>query len=125
MVADGRLAKYLDDIAAMARSKNATDKVMAAWRATGISSAYDWRRAVPSSPNATDRDVSIAAINAKMAAAYDMVQTAMGATYVKDPVKRMNAFVVLDQKLTEALEVIARAAEEFQEFLKKDTQERK
>lgn len=69
-VADGSLDVYLRRLAAIRNTKSARDKVMAAWRATGISEAYDWRVAA-FDKNSHDRKV--ADINAKMCAAYDTV----------------------------------------------------
>jgi hypothetical protein len=109
-VAKGELEAYLARLAAHARTKNARDVVIAAWKATGISTAYDWRRSVPSHPEHNERDMDIAAINARMASAYQAVQDASFARHVD--------VIELDRLMTEALAVIAAAEADLKEYLR-------
>lgn len=75
---DGRFADYMAFIGALSATKNAAQKVMNAWKATGISAQYDWRKSAEYKRIGTpefkrDNDMSI--INKKMSDAYTSVQS--------------------------------------------------
>lgn len=72
-VEDGQLERYLEVLEARRRAKDATDAVMSAWKATGISFAYEWRNAYPSSQTFNQRDCDIAMLNLRIATAYQKV----------------------------------------------------
>ena len=74
-VTAGKLETYLAGLARKSelkrRAEGAMDRVMAAWKATGISALYDWRKA--SGPNADTMHRQIADLNAPMAAHHERV----------------------------------------------------
>jgi hypothetical protein len=76
---DGRLERYMQFLQASRVIKRATDTVMAAWKATGISDAYDWRSAFKSSPTYNVQDEAMAGVNAGMCGAYEVVSKAANA----------------------------------------------
>lgn len=73
-VREGKLEAYLESLRLEQRAKNATGRVMDAWRATGIGSLYSWQQAASDAiSGAPSEHRRIADINAKMSAAYDRV----------------------------------------------------
>lgn len=88
---DGRFATYMRFLEASRVTKDASAKMMEAWKATGVSALYDWRKATNGTPRAdgyvnpnfSQRDSDIADINAKMCAAYERVTNAGHAINVK------------------------------------------
>lgn len=108
---DGRLSAYLEFLAARRATKNATDRVMSAWKGTGIGAAYDWRKSY--GPYANPRDRDIAEINAKMAHAFGRVLTAASGLDPHAASYRADT-IALARMVDEALDLIARAELEFQ-----------
>lgn len=125
---DGRLAAYLDFLEALRVSKNATDKIMAAWKATGISEAYDWTRVChpPHSPRDDgyvnpkfcQRDADISEINSKMCAAYTRVSKASDKLNSRSETYRADV-LALAGIVAEALAAIEAAKAEFDEYMRK------
>lgn len=111
---DGRLAAYLEFLTARRTTKDATDRVMAAWGATGISATYDWNKSYGENANPRDRD--IANINAKMAAAYDRVSKAAFALNPKRETYQADV-IALATLVGEALDTIAAAKAELDAYL--------
>lgn len=111
-VADGRLAAYLEYLAAAKRSKQAGKAVMAAWQATGISAQYDWRKAT-----SAGRDRDISALNKRMCDAYHRVEkAAMAAQFAKrETVAEMT--MALDATFAAALVEIAAAEHDLKSYL--------
>lgn len=105
--ADGRLDAYLEFLAANRRIRNAVDKVMAEWKATGISDMYDWREAA----DGVQPHRRIADVNAKMAAAYERVMHASFALAPSSPTYQQDV-MALDRMTEEALDTIRQAAKE-------------
>ena len=108
---DGSYDAYIETLRARARCKRAGDKVLAAWKATGIDDLYDWHKAADFSRTGNEafrRDRDIADINAKMSRAFSRVQKASSLPRPTHPdyderVKH------LDEALTQALADIAAA----------------
>lgn len=109
---DGRLAAYLTYLDARRVTKRATDKVMAAWKATGIGAAYDWRKAVSTSPAFDAEHGRIADINSKMCAAYKTVSEAAYAINSAKPTYQQDV-IALAATLAAALIAIEAANQEF------------
>lgn len=79
--ADGRFATYMAALAARAASKNATQRVMDAWKATGVSALYSWQNAAAHVRTGEfKRDRDIADINKKMSVAFTAVSEYKGET---------------------------------------------
>lgn len=110
---DGRLDAYLEYLSALRVTKNATDRVMAAWKATGISNAYDWRKSFGADAHPRDRD--IAAINARMAAAYDRVSKAAMALNPRKDTYRADV-LALAAMVAEAMDTIEIAKSELDAY---------
>lgn len=113
-VVNGKLDEYLRFLDASKITKNAADRLMKAWQATGISAAYKWQAAAQGVPH----DRAVADINAKMHAAYDRVETAGNKISAKSPT--YHADVIALAAMTEAgLAEIASAKVELDAFLSK------
>lgn len=72
-VQDGTLDLYLRRLQASRDSKNARDKVLTAWKDTGVDKMYRWVNGYETSPTFNQRDFDIAQINKKMCDAYNTV----------------------------------------------------
>lgn len=73
-VREGKLATYLENLRLERLAKNAVTRVMDAWKATGISSMYDWQRAASDQrEGVASEHARISRINAEMSAAYSRV----------------------------------------------------
>lgn len=110
---NGKFAEYMLFLESIRATKNATDQVMAAWKASGISEAYDWRKAYGA--GMVQRDADISAINKKMAEAFDSVLhfklNSKSATYQADMIR-------FAETLKAALKTVESATQEFKEYLK-------
>lgn len=115
-VENGALTEYLNYLAATKIAKNAQQILMAAWKETGISDAYDWRKAVRAPEGDYHGDLS--AINKKMCNAYDV---AVKASYKLNP--RSETYfadvIALEALVNEGLAKIAAAKIEMDERIKK------
>lgn len=120
---DGRFATYMRFLEAQRVTRNASDKVMTVWKATGISNAYNWRKACNGTPREDgyvnpdfcQRDADIAAINAKMAAAYCRVTDA--GNYINSKSKTYHAdMIAFAELLDTALAEIEAARLEFMAY---------
>jgi excinuclease UvrABC ATPase subunit len=99
-VDDGRLQAYIAMLNARSNCKNARDRVMKAWRDTGISEAYKWQEAA----KGVEPHVSISKINKKMCDAYDRVADASFARNID--------WIAFEVVINEALDTIREAAKE-------------
>jgi len=77
LVESGKLAEYLTDLRAKTEAKRAADRavngVMTAWRASGVSEAYNWHKAAQGVPY--DEEISDT-VNAPMCELFDAVNKA-------------------------------------------------
>lgn len=119
-VESGENARYVEFLRTTAANKKARDIILKAWRDTGISEAYDWRKAADYDRNKIPemkRDRDIADINAKMADAYKTVEKlsfAMPAAYNPDYKEKA---LELAAARDEALAKIAEAKAELDAYL--------
>lgn len=118
-VADGRLAAYVQFLSSLKITKAATDKIMSAWTATGISKAYKWMNAAEFSRSGNPefkRDADISAINRKMSDAYTVVQNASYKLNAKSPTYREDV-IALAALVEQALADVAAADAEFKAYV--------
>lgn len=102
---DGRFDRYMQFLQASRVIKRATDTVMAAWKTTGISGAYDWRSSFKSSPTYNVRDEAMAGVNALMCGAYEVVSKAANALNPSAPTYQDDV-IALAAMVDEALDTI-------------------
>lgn len=116
---DGSFDSYIEMLRTRARVRKATDQVMAAWKATGISAQYDWRKAAEFSRTGNEayrRDREIADINAKMAAAFETTQKASMLPKSTHP-DYADRIRQLDETLSKSLSDIKDAAAELRQLM--------
>lgn len=116
---DGRFAAYMLYLEATRATKNAVDQVMKAWTGSGISAAYDWRKAVQSAhnPSFCQRDRDISDINKKMADAYTTVSKVFLSS--KSPTYQADV-IAFAATVKAALETVAAADAEFKAYMEKN-----
>ncbi len=114
---DGRLASYLEYLAARKRTKSAIAAAMQAWTETGVSALYNWRNSYATSPTFNARDMEISGFNGRICAAYKSVEDAAYDRALDKPDTRQAATLKLDATLSAALATIAAAKADLDAYL--------
>jgi hypothetical protein len=117
--ANGDLDRYLDFLRARKLTKTATDQVMAAWKASGVSQRYDWRLAADyerqlkagQAPSPELREHHrVSEINAIMCDQFKRIEQQAGILpYIKDREEQIAATLKLSHDLSDAIRVIQAA----------------
>lgn len=114
---DGRFAAYMLYLDARKATKNATTKVMDAWKGSGISAAYKWQNAAEYARTGNvefKRDRDLSDINKKMCDAFDTVSkyhlNPKSETYQAD-------VIAFAEVVAKALQAVADAKAEFDAYV--------